>query len=95
MKSAVPWMAELLVAGLLDSLWIHRRLLSWWRGQRNEERQVDEGQIRRERALYLVRLLVFGWWLAAAQIVWTVRIAIVLGVLILVGLYRHRLAPTM
>jgi Sec-independent protein secretion pathway component TatC len=55
---------------------------------------MEQRQIRRERALYLVRLLVFGWRLTAAQIVWTVRIAIVLGVLILVGLYTHRVAPT-
>ena len=46
---------------------------------------VEQGQIRRERALYLLRLLVFGWRPTVAQVVWTVRIVIVLGVLILVG----------
>jgi uncharacterized protein YjbI with pentapeptide repeats len=46
---------------------------------------VEQGQIRRERALYLLRLLIFGWRPTVAQVVWTVRIVIVLGVLILVG----------
>ena len=41
--------------------------------------------MRRERALYLLRLLIFGWRPTVAQVVWTVRIAIVLGVLILIG----------
>jgi hypothetical protein len=55
---------------------------------------MKQRQMRRARALYLVRLLVFGWRPTAAQIVWSVRIAIVLGVLMLVGLYRPRVAPT-
>jgi uncharacterized protein YjbI with pentapeptide repeats len=46
---------------------------------------MEQGQIRRERALYLLRLLVFGWRPTVTQVVWTVRIVIVLGVLILVG----------
>jgi hypothetical protein len=44
----------------------------------------EKRSIRRERALYLLRL-VFGWRPTVAQVVWTVRIVIVLGVLVLVG----------
>jgi uncharacterized protein YjbI with pentapeptide repeats len=69
----------------LDSSPIHRRLLIWRREQRNEGRQVDQGQIRRERALYLLRRLAFAGQLTETQVLWIIRISIVFGLVVLIG----------
>jgi uncharacterized protein YjbI with pentapeptide repeats len=46
---------------------------------------VDQGQTPQERARELVRWLVPNWRLTERQVLWAIRIAIVLGVLIAIG----------
>jgi hypothetical protein len=58
---------------------IERRVLE------QKERQVEAKRDPREQALVLVRLLVPYWPPTARQVLWAIRIGIVLGVLVLMG----------
>jgi hypothetical protein len=52
---------------------------------REEEHLVDQQQNSRKRAVDLVRLFVPDWRPTVSQVLWIVRIAIVLGILLLIG----------
>jgi hypothetical protein len=52
---------------------------------RKEERRIDHERTPRERRDDLIRSLVPDWRPTATQILWAIRIAIVLGILVLVG----------
>lgn len=56
---------------------------------RRKARFVDQEETPRERALYLLRLLVFGWRPTEVQVLWALRIIILLGFLLLVGHAYH------
>ncbi len=53
--------------------------------RREEQRQVDQEHTPQERARELVRLLVPDWRPTAQQVLWAVRIAIVLSLLVAIG----------
>ena len=56
---------------------------------RRKARFVDQEETPRERALYLLRLLVFGWRPTEVQVLWALRIIVLLGFLLLVGHAYH------
>lgn len=46
---------------------------------------MDQGQFRRERAIYLLRRLFFAGQLTEARILWIIRLVIVFGLIVLIG----------